>query len=286
MQAQVSFTDGLSCFVVKVQLAQSSQTYRSCHLRTRSGVAESISGVCISVDFYFFFSLSIPLRIYNFSEFFVILLLSQYALRSVYPASYTHIGQEFGTAVSMDVAGALFVGAPNQLSSSAVETQNGAVHVLQLHSSPSDSASQPSTAINSLSPLNKPIGTSCASLLQQVRSTSITRYPVFSHSLSHILMYLDGAGVFRVRHLPHQAHGTYRRPFSNLLRHAHSRRRLEHVLHKRRHRRCGHVWRLFLRCHEPVRPQVRRFHVKCLHMRFKSAFHQSIPFGLPQHRFY
>ena len=55
MQAQVSFTDGLSCFVVQVQLAKSSQTYRSCHLRTRSGVAESISGVCISVDFYFYF---------------------------------------------------------------------------------------------------------------------------------------------------------------------------------------------------------------------------------------
>jgi hypothetical protein len=115
----------------------------------------------------------------------------QYALRSVYPASYTHIGQEFGAAVSMDIVGALFVGAPNQLSSSAVETQNGAVHVLQLHSSPSESSSQPSAAINSLHPLNKPIGTSCASLLQQVYSTFILRStlpPRSPHSVtfSHI----------------------------------------------------------------------------------------------------
>ena len=95
-------------------------------------------------------------------------LCSQYGLRSVYPAAYTHIGQEFGFAVAMDTSGALFVGAPNQLTSAASETQNGAVHVLQLHSPPIDSASQSHTAVNSLSPLNKPVGTSCASLLQQV----------------------------------------------------------------------------------------------------------------------
>jgi hypothetical protein len=93
---------------------------------------------------------------------------SQYALRSVYPASYTHIGQEFGAAVSLDTVGSLFVGAPNQLTSGATETQDGAVHVLQLHSSPNHATSRPSTTINSRSPLNKPIGTSCASLLQQV----------------------------------------------------------------------------------------------------------------------
>ncbi len=129
---------------------------------------------------------------HHFNEFFAFLLLLQYALRSVYPASYTHIGQEFGAAVSMDVVGALFVGAPNQLSSSSVETQNGVVHVLQLHSSPSESASQPSTAINSLHPLKKPIGTSCASLLQQVYSTFILRTTLSrsppSVTFSHIFL--------------------------------------------------------------------------------------------------
>ena len=107
---------------------------------------------------------------------------SQYALKSVYPASYTHIGQEFGAAVALDSSGALFVGAPNQLSSGQTERQNGAVHVLQLHSSPADVTSHPSTALNSLAPLSKPIGTSCASLLQQVIAAcplGISLYPCF-----------------------------------------------------------------------------------------------------------
>jgi hypothetical protein len=99
----------------------------------------------------------------------------QYALKSLYPASYTHIGQEFGAAVALDTSGALFVGAPNQLMSGQTERQNGAVHVLQLHSSPNDVTSHPSTALNSLAPLSKPVGTSCASLLQQVLAAPARR---------------------------------------------------------------------------------------------------------------
>lgn len=144
------------------------QTLCSARLRAGPGFTESISGIQITVFALLRASLgSLVPRVYSFS---FMTLHSQYALRSVYPASFTHIGQDFGSAVSMDTAGALFVGAPNQLTSGAIETQNGAVHVLQLHSSPVDSALQSSTVINSLSPLNKPIGTSCAALLQQVLS--------------------------------------------------------------------------------------------------------------------
>jgi hypothetical protein len=155
---------------------------------------------------------------------------SQYALKSVYPASHTHIGQEFGAAVALDSSGALFVGAPNQLSSGQTERQNGAVHVLQLHSSPADVTSHPSTALNSLSPLSKPIGTSCASLLQQViaaRPLGISPpLPCPSHA------FFTRLGLYCVRHIPHQAHCICGRSLSHLLRHAQTGRRVEHVLHK------------------------------------------------------
>jgi hypothetical protein len=131
-------------------------------------------------------------------------LHSQYALRSVYPASYTHIGQEYGSAVSMDTSGDLFVGAPSQLTSGAIETQNGAVHVLQLHSSPVESALQSSTAINALSPLNKPIGTSCAALLQQVlsRASHTSCLTLFLTHLSQLQGYTV-SGIYLIKPTAH-----------------------------------------------------------------------------------
>jgi hypothetical protein len=106
----------------------------------------------------------------------------------------------------LDAAGSLFVGSPNQLTSGAVETQDGAVHVLQLHSSPNHPASRPTTTINSRSPLNKPIGTSCASLFQQVSCSLHPLLHTFKAFLSRDFLFVQGytvSGMYLIKPTAH-----------------------------------------------------------------------------------
>jgi hypothetical protein len=126
-------------------------------------------------------------------------LYAQYALKSLYPASYAHNGQEFGAAVSLDSSGTLFVGSPNQLTSGAAEMQSGAVHVLQIHSSPQEATSLPSTAVNSVAPPNKPMGTSCASLLQQVLAACPSSASQFTLAQGYTV-----SGVYLIKPTAHE----------------------------------------------------------------------------------